>query len=690
MKEAKKRRVSALSDHLSKARLLLSACLIAGGLTWGAYAQTPIQYNYLATAGECEADVDKNGNADGWGTNQSGAPSGITNSIDKTYKISGVGSQKITINRSSGSAGSYWFIWLLPSSTLINPSVGMPLNFRINLRTQGFSNATYQLLVKSGNTTYDIVKPTSVSTNIWQSFSFVAPLKLRDNAPYFEVRIQVNLNEGAAAGQLWFDDARLLSSQSFIAPAQPPNNIKTVMFYESDWTKLLNTTFSMGVLLPAIGMAVRHHRPDFQVAINTASIYSINNTWSRYNTDLFDYTDCDQNNPSWFLLDANQNRLIHQTYTDRYVMDIGNPAVQERAWLSLQSYLDRAGRPKWVFFDNWGDAYYEERMMPHRYTRETWNQAITNYLAYLAPRMRSHSDSELLPNTGSRSGFWLRGSGGNEDGPGISWLPHVGGFVIEHAFTRYDNTNQTFIYHSYGNWRNRWTDNGWRHHLRAITENSTERVLVLPNVDPNNQQMIRYALASYLLAQTDNSMLLLRNRVDLGGYSTPLFPPEMFVPIGRPLSNYQILQGDLANGGLFFREYQYGVVLVNPTESNTYTYQTTKRYFNWDQQNVPNGTTITIPPKTGIVLYANSHINISLSPQEVRVNPGEAVNYTVTYQNIGLRPANNAKIEVPLPNGAHLVTSNPPATIVNGRLQWIIPTIAAGSTGTLTFRVELR
>jgi hypothetical protein len=79
----------------------------------------------------------------------------------------------------------------------------------------------------------------------------------------------------------------------------------------------------------------------------------------RHNADLYNYDDVNRNHPDWFLLDRNGQRIL---FDDTYYLDIGRSDVRERAWQSLRDFLNRCGRPRYIYLDN-----YDMRVGPNRY-----------------------------------------------------------------------------------------------------------------------------------------------------------------------------------------------------------------------------------------------------------------------------------------------------------------------------------
>jgi uncharacterized repeat protein (TIGR01451 family) len=424
----------------------------------------------------------------------------------------------------------------------------------------------------------------------------------------------------------------------------------------------------------------------------------------RHNADLYNYDDVNANHPDWFLLDSNGQRIL---FDDTYYLDIGRSDVRERAWQSLRDFLNRCGRPRYIYLDNYDMRVGPNRFAPPSYpTNDLWVQAVVGWTEYLGSRLRSEfqfpdgSYPRFVPNAAWGPAFWLRGIPGiSQDAPGVTTLPYIGGFFIEHAFTHARrNQGQTTI-SIYGtatgtNGPQRWDNWVLRNTIRLATEYPDKLVILVPTLwtnAPDSRQKLRFAIAGCLIVQHDNTFIHISPTYEREQepYRSGYYPPELFVPLGLPRGNFQILNGDIIVGGLFVREYQNGVVVWNPRHDATYTYTVPRDYYDWDRNLVRAGTQVQVPPQTGLVFYAAPEIQITLSPEQANVLPGQMVEFTVRYRNTGTAAGTDVRISVPLPDGMTLVGSNPPARLEGRQLVWTIPSVPVNGEGTLRFTVRV-
>ena len=403
----------------------------------------------------------------------------------------------------------------------------------------------------------------------------------------------------AAAGQFWFDAVEITSDRVYTAPAPYPNGIRlsTTLFSFGDWTSLLKFPLAMGRLDPHISaMGVLAYQPAFRPLFSVSALYSISDPNDHGSRDLFDYFDCNVNHPDWFLLDAQGQRIAKSGFPNEWLMDVGNPLVQQRAVASLRDLLSRTNNPS-IFLDDVDAVIFGasgQLILPKYPSDALWWQQLTHHISALSQGIAATPGSTLIANA-SNGRYWVRqGLPNNQDGPGIAWLPSLGGFVQEFPFANVDGNGNT-VYRPYApSPSDAWFNDFWIDNLRAMVENPNSQQMELFNVSPSNHAASRYLIASYLLGQHAHTTL------GFGGNFT--LPSELSIPLGNPLGTYQIAQGDLASGGLFSRAYDKGVVFVNPMASNTFTTAAPQAGTDWDGHAIQSGDTIALPPHTGYAL----------------------------------------------------------------------------------------
>jgi uncharacterized repeat protein (TIGR01451 family) len=678
------------------------------GLCAALVGQQSAPLNFFASAGGCEMDFDKDGLADGWSMFHEGlAPEHTALSLDNAIRFAGTASQRVRLQRSAGSAGRFVIFVSVNFNAHHKPSVGEPLLVRLALRAEGFQNASYTVYVLTGQRRVALLPATSQETGGWQQLSAVVPVESDTNgAPRFSLRIEIRANDGAASGTLWIDEAQAISARSVMRRNRLPNGLRLALTYlhtDRDPFRYLELPVGAIVGFSTAGANFAHHHPDVIWMPYCNMPGTIVSPDARHNGDLYNYDDVERNHPEWFLLDRNGQRILE--YGTFYYLDIGRQDVRERAWQSLRDFLNRCGRPRYIYLDNFDMRIGPNRYAPPNYpTNDLWVQAVLGWTEYLGSRLRSEfqfpdgSYPRFVPNVAWAPGFWLRGIPGvSQDAPGVATLPYMGGFLIEHAFTHARSTPGTTTIANYGsatgsNGPQRWDNWALRNTIRLATEYPDRLVILIPTLwtnAPDSRQKLRFAIAGCLIVQHDNTFVQIDPRREQEQYPDGYYPPELFVPLGLPRGNFQILNGDIIVGGLFVREYQNGVVVWNPRHDATYTYTVPRDYYDWDRNLVRAGTQVQVPPHTGLVFYAAPEITISLSPAQANVLPGQTVEFTVRYRNTGTAAGTDVRISVPLPDGMTLVGSNPPARLEDRQLVWTIPSVPVNGEGTLRFTVRV-
>jgi uncharacterized repeat protein (TIGR01451 family) len=680
------------------------------GLYAALFGQQSALLNFFASAGGCELDYNKDGRVEYWyPLYRDGVISDhIQLSLDNAIRFAGNASQRIRLQRSSGQAGSFSIFCQVHFDLHLRPSVGEPLLVRVAIRAERFQNATYRVFVSTGQRFIDLQPATSQETGGWQQLSAVVPVETGSSgAPWFALTVEIRANEGAAAGTLWIDEAQAISTRTVMRTNRLPNGLRlafTYLYRNGDPYRYLELPIGVIVGQSRSRSVFAQHNPDvlwmpycYMPATMVPSGY-------RHNADLYNYDDVSSNHPNWFLLGSNGQRIL---FDDTYYLDIGRSDVRERAWQSLRDFLNRCGRPRYINLDNYDMRVGPNRFAPPSYpTNDLWVQAVVGWTEYLGSRLRSEfqfpdgSYPRFVPNVAWAPGFWLRGIPGvSQDAPGVATLPYMGGFLLEHAFTHARSTPGTTTIQNYGSATGssgpqRWDNWALRNTIRLATEYPDRLCILIPTLwtnAPDSRQRLRFAVAGCLIVQHDNTFVQIdpRHEREQETYRSGYYPPELFVPLGMPRANFQILNGDLIVGGLFVREYQNGVVVWNPRHDATYTYTVPRDYYDWDRNFVRAGTQVQVPPHTGLVFYAAPEIQITLSPEQANVLPGQTVEFTVRYRNTGTAAGTDVRISVPLPDGMTLVGSNPTARLENRQLVWIVPSVPVNGEGTLRFTVRV-
>ncbi len=457
------------------------------------WAQQTAQLDFFAHAGECDIDYDKNGRADDvfFSTSPELNPAHFQLSLDYNSKFEGLASQRIDFQRSEGAAGWASLNLYTSMDSFLKPEVGEAILVRFALRAEGFQNATYAVFVTTGSRRAYIINPTSLSTDGWRQFSMVIPVETdAQGRPVFQFTLMIEPRSGAAAGRIWVDSVRALSTRTVMRNGTLPCGIQVaVVNPQHDPYRDMDLPVGITIGSRRHSAILSKHYPNTVSAPYVYFSGTIVESNARYNRDLYDYSDLNQNHPDWFLRDSNNQRMTKDNGSTFYV-DVGRPEVRERAWQSLRDFMYRSGRHPYVFFDD-----VDMRIganSPAYNDINAWAQAVVGALNYIGSRLQSEFGATIIPNVAWSPAFWLRGMNGGADAPGVATLPYLGGFLIEHAFThaRVSQNRITILNYGTASTLNNWQQWTLRDQIRLATEYPDKIVVLLPTYMP---RFARYA-----------------------------------------------------------------------------------------------------------------------------------------------------------------------------------------------------
>ncbi len=675
-------------------RTLLAVLGLSFGLAQ-VFAQSLTALNYASGAGDCELDTDADGFADGWSKahtfgERSWAEIGVIPSLSTTRRFTGTRSQQLIFNRASGEAGRVTLTTrpINPGELpFILPPEGTPFLVRVRVQTENLVGVTPKLRILSGDRDYSLADSLPASTGGWQTLSMVVPLQRTAGGDLrLHFTLELNLQAGAVSGRLWFDSLEVLWLQYPPIQRPRPNMLKIahVNTPVPDWQILLNPPVDFLIAPIEQVVALRPYLPD-SVLTFYASVFTTANqpSWR----DLYGgYDYVMQNHPNWFLR-RQGNPIVNPNSSDSWLIDIGLSEVRQRAIQRLSEMNQQVPLPEWLYFDH-GGSWWPCDQYPRR---EDIQPAWLEYFRTVFGFLRNQLGRKVMINAGGGAGTFLDGN------PGTARIQYIDGVILEHVVIYLGGNPRTYRYQSYRRDRNpvSMTDSTWWSTLRAVNAYPEKRWLLMIMADPNHDlAMFRYALASYFVMAHSNTYLMIEARAseNPNKYHLWLNRPEVWIPLGNPTGSWRVAAGTVADtsGALFARDFQYGIVLVNPTENQTYTYRTTRRYKNWDGQIVEANTELQIGPKTGVALYAAPEITLTIEPRQIVALPGETVTLTMQYRNEGLADATNVQISLPLPEGLTFLSSSAGGQFADGRITWTLPLIRAGSSGTLTFQARVQ
>jgi uncharacterized repeat protein (TIGR01451 family) len=661
------------------------------------FAQSIVQMDYGVYLSDFEVDLDRDGIADGlsvygtWGDRaQSLQAAGATLSIDSSRKVSGQRSQRIVFQRNSGSEGRLTVRYdAVTERRYVQPPVGTPMLVRLHLRAENVSGIGYQVRVLSGARWYTLYQSTAPDTPGWQPISMIIPCEASEQgAPTLRIYIEFSLEAGAARGQFWIDSLQVLAQPISIPNRARPNPIKMGMYNgrPNDYLEFAEVPLTLALF----GMGEQWGAERLLPGVQRMLYYHANKTYARedyWSRDLYDYYDCNLNHPDWFLVDSSGNRLRETRerylYQNAYYIDPGHPDAQNRAAERLVMLVrDRGVIPDWIFLDGWNGRLDSQQYPTWEAILPAWRSLAQR----LSPVIRTTLGCKVMVNSASQIGLYV------DNNYGTQWIEFIDGVMMEGALIIYNWSTQQYEYRSYRSTRypRRFKDSSWITTRDAVNAYPDKYWILQVQCDPNNREMVRYAVASYLVMMHDRCVLAFDDRPNDGEHTFRAFNllPELFVPLGNATGSYRIEQGTEPEGALFARDFQYGLVLVNPTENRTFEYRTSRAYKDWDGRLVPAGSVLTIQPRQGVVLYAAPEIVVSLSPTRITALPGETITLSVRVENRGLTDATDVQVRVPLPSGLTFVSGSG-VSFNGGQVGWTLDRLRPGESATRSFQARV-
>jgi hypothetical protein len=241
--------------------------------------------------------------------------------------------------------------------------------------------------------------------------------------------------------------------------------------------------------------------------------------------------------PSWFLLDANGQRIQFDGYPGHWLMDVGNPDYQ-RAWTSnVLASVVKYGFDG-VHMDNalWSRTAYGAA--PAKYATDAAFQAAYRSMLAAVQAKFTGWDKLLVANLADArivAGRWE------------SYLQYLDGGFDEWWLT-FDDTNLLPEY-----------DAGWSRVVGEIekAEAAGKIALVQPHFTAGKRQPWLYAWASYLMVAGGKAAIAELGTTDGYGLPTP-WHPEYDWDLGTPVGPRESV-----GANLWRRRYANGIAVVN-------------------------------------------------------------------------------------------------------------------------------
>lgn len=295
------------------------------------------------------------------------------------------------------------------------------------------------------------------------------------------------------------------------------------------------------------------------------------------------YAEADAEHPEWFLLDEGGERFAASGYPSNWAARVADPSYQD-AW--ADGVLEEVEAHGWdgVFIDDANPTlrhHHDPEDVEDGYDSDAeYGAAVESALAEIGPRIRS-ADALAVANIcceATNPGTWR------------AWLPHLSG-AMDETFVKFgdgDPSLETYVWD--------WGEGGWRTHLGLVEEAERQGRYFLANSHSttDDARAMRYGLATLLLASEGRASFM--HGADYG--EETWFPEyELAQRLGEPTGSYEELPG-----GVFRRDFERGVALVNPTDPEASPPQEVELGGTYSGSGLTDVGAVTLEGKTGLVL----------------------------------------------------------------------------------------
>lgn len=528
------------------------------------------------------------------------APADFQFTLDEEDKVAGLASQKVTFNRNASNNIEALITRELRFPSQDYPQPGETIRIRLWLKTSNWNNATVRVRARGLNDSnrvilYSTMTPPTEWTEL--DMNYVVPSSPQ---PGIFVEISVISWSGVSSGTLWVDELIVTGSKRWRPHA--PRSLKIIAPYypwaeenQQDWVYYAREFDAIIANWPDIKQ-LRTHRPDLLNVLYYNLVYSSDsgpNSW--HVRDIFGYRYCDAYHPDWFLLNVFGQRQRFGSYT--YLMDIGNRSTSQWAAQNLSQYMLYSEPNRDVIhFDSFSDFFTNAFHLQKYPTPASRIAAMGKHLLNLRAATQ---DRNIL--------FIINAA----EAPYTRDLPHtyflrqglIDGILIEQAFTHIFSLPTGFVGFS-----------RWQGQLTSLVENAPRLRVVYSGYGVSNpvegrRQKI-FALASFLLCADPNIYLYLdKHYHDAPPARQRSWRPDadFDVPLGQPTAPHEIFyRSSDYPGGLYYRSFENGFVLVNPTgniapswkDGAVFSWVLDADYWElWSGQTFRAGTVIKLYPK---------------------------------------------------------------------------------------------
>lgn len=524
--------------------------------------------------------------------------------------------------------------WSIRRITLVGQNglkAGDRLELSADIRTGDMQNATVMLRIRSadaqGNALSTAEQTVTAANSSWQTYR--ASLVVPEGAERVSILIRAEFGRGGGWATFWVDNVRLTNGEKVQVPVVPRRVIRTFTYFRIH-PDLYETArrFDIVVLHPVnwvLARPLRRYNPNIEVYayFNSASTSStLEGRW-----DPLDYHYVLNQRPQWFLVDSTGQRLTEKGYPQNYLVDIGDPELQQR-WASRAIQIAQQYGFNGVYIDNMVRGLLSlQETMPTRYPDEgSYQSAQTSFLNRVSTQVKQ-AGLKVMANFGYA---W------REDEPPYNiWMQYVDAAMAENWVRGYWNDDYR-LFTTFA--RYLWA-------LDALQMHGTVKYLAQGRATENETEMQRFLLASALLNHDERTYF---HTADARYQQDAHYLPDYEMVLGSPAERYTLVAGNTTTGGAFRRRFSQGLVLVNAHPTQPFRVNIDGQYID------ANGTVylpgdFELPPLRALILAkADSKLRISVHTSPSSRAPGQRVPVTVVVENVSTEQLQQVHLRLPL------------------------------------------
>ncbi len=671
-------------------------------------AASLIQRDLFLGIGEMEYEGPQEGVAAGCGFYPNPAPSG-TFAIDQDVHFTGKSSQRINlppIVDANGQKNASISI-----KTPIGPNEpiqeGDSIHFSAYIRSSSVlencivvcyisTNGSRPLLIFPFQSSQPILQWTKIERTFQIPKTPLNEQKQTEIAVFFQLITIKNWNPSLpASGTLWVDNVKLVNLDKMVqVPMVNTRRLRTFAVRQMYSDPLITASKTdcgrFPFYEPRHALQVKALRPDFLAHTLISAVeaaYKVKDGKIEYEHKI---------NPNWLLYKANGSPFTGNfgPYMVFHKIDVGNKDYQQHYIKLALDAVKRRGHEA-VMADSvcvmWSDwikepAYIKDSngSLKLKYTNnQEWANAMIDFLSTVYTALKSANPSVLFFVNSGCGGVW-------SEFPWREYLKYCDGVLIEcNPFYRDESTDLPWrqgIYLGSNYWKKLLLDSL---EIAASINQSRRFITIVQSMfDSGDVAKRRFSLASYLLGEYSGSYLGFCT--DKGLRDASSAPEYETLEVANLNIGFAIEPYRYDSSGLYIRRFSNGLVLVNPDENQTKTFNLTESYFDLDGSVVLPGIK-QIGPVSALILLKRSDIEISINSDKSEAKPGDEFYLIVTFKNSGSRPASNITLDVPLPRELQYISSASGSYNEEyHKVTWSIESLPNGQASAVTCRVKIK